>query len=701
MPKRIIIVGLILLTIFSPLANLVGMTSQPITVHAEEPPKAKPADCEGSFDKWTAMCLVLSITASVTYFIFENISSPLLTLGGYFMDTSIGLSLESLDANIGGPNPAILEGWKMARDISNMFFIFILLFIALKTVLGLSGDTKSAIVRVVLAAILINFSLTATRLVADAGNATALIFLNMTKTDLKKQQHPTLSSRIVTDMQILSMTGLDTGTPSSDNREIKDIVEQFAGGPPRGWWSRTFTDSGYFNVLTLKNFIIHMIGLNIFILMAAVILSAGAILFLIRTVVIIILGVLSPFAFITWAYKGSLPDWWLPRLLKEVFFAPVFFIMMLVSLGVISSIPVQASSGIVSQVMFYFTACYLLILCITMASKMGATGGGKVASFATGALAGAGLSTAHFLKRQSAGRTLGALGNVAKNSNSATARRLGGFVTKTTGYDDLEKSRKARVAEQVAHHKNLGEIDKGALEKDKFKAEQEAKTQFGKLGASGYQSAKAQNVVDKEIARRKSAGITAMTTAEIATMHTAEKAKLSHLSSEEAVTSQAHFDTKTKHENEAKERQEKFRNLNRPYVAPAGANFIQSAAGSVTRFGTRSTTYAALNEMGKQAETNRKTLEKYKSVEARITKVKVKMDETREAIRVEEAGITGASDPAKVRAEINRLKDKLDALESEETTLTATLASLDYNKAGASAKAAATPAPGGGGGGTP
>src|SRR3990167_8825311 len=53
--------------------------------------------------------------------------------------------------------PAINAGWRTIRDVANMGFIFILLYAAIKTILGMGSETKKLVVSVIIVAILINF----------------------------------------------------------------------------------------------------------------------------------------------------------------------------------------------------------------------------------------------------------------------------------------------------------------------------------------------------------------------------------------------------------------------------------------------------------------------------------------------------------------------------------------------------------------
>jgi|GEM_PF-4037544 len=69
------------------------------------------------------------------------------------------------------------KGWVICRDIANTFFIFILLYIAISTILfAEKTSTKQLMVTLIITALMINFSLYITRFVIDTGNVIALEF---------------------------------------------------------------------------------------------------------------------------------------------------------------------------------------------------------------------------------------------------------------------------------------------------------------------------------------------------------------------------------------------------------------------------------------------------------------------------------------------------------------------------------------------
>ena len=63
------------------------------------------------------------------------------------------------------------KGWGAVRDVANIFFILMLLYVAIKTVLSLNvTDNKRLVGVIIIVALLINFSLFTTKVVIDASN---------------------------------------------------------------------------------------------------------------------------------------------------------------------------------------------------------------------------------------------------------------------------------------------------------------------------------------------------------------------------------------------------------------------------------------------------------------------------------------------------------------------------------------------------
>ena len=103
------------------------------------------------------------------FFIFYSINSA----------TYSGVPIEIEDTN--EFTSFVDEGWKVVRDISNILFIFGLLYVAIALVLRVNignANPKKILIYVILMAILINFSLFFSRIIVDAGNILARTLYN-------------------------------------------------------------------------------------------------------------------------------------------------------------------------------------------------------------------------------------------------------------------------------------------------------------------------------------------------------------------------------------------------------------------------------------------------------------------------------------------------------------------------------------------
>ena len=75
--------------------------------------------------------------------------------------------------------PPVVIGWKMVRDLANMFFIVILIVASYGTILGRKDlHVRDVIPKVLLAAVLVNFSKTIVALLIDASQVVMLTFVN-------------------------------------------------------------------------------------------------------------------------------------------------------------------------------------------------------------------------------------------------------------------------------------------------------------------------------------------------------------------------------------------------------------------------------------------------------------------------------------------------------------------------------------------
>jgi hypothetical protein len=221
------------------------------------------------------------------------ICATFLSMCGFVLDYSVKWTIGGFGA-IAGDVGMVNIGWVIFRDLSNIVFIFLVLWIAISTVLGLSHDAPmGSILRIAIAAILVNFSLFVTKAVIDVSNIVALHFYNLITAN---------------------------GTQSFSGVFMKGMYLSTLYDPRSLDWANAELQS--------KIMIVFVFG-SIAMLIAGWSFLAASVMFLIRSLYLIILMIFSPFAFIAWVIPGMghlTHDWW-NKLFKQAFFAPIFLII--------------------------------------------------------------------------------------------------------------------------------------------------------------------------------------------------------------------------------------------------------------------------------------------------------------------------------------------------------------------------------------
>lgn len=318
-----------------------------------------------------------------------------------------------------GTSEGMLVAWGVMRDIANIGLLFAFVLIGIMLILnverfgGSASAAKKAIPRLIIFAVLLNFSLFAAQAVIDVANAFGSTF-----TGLAGQQEECLTQ--ATTQQGGGQSLEDCAT----NVGISGRIMQISGlsgiwGDGRGEDGlqtafSNFTDQPY-------SYAVSLIMLSIFVLVSALVLLAGAIMLIIRVVVLSFLMITSPIGFAGMVIPGLgkvAKDWW-QTLIKQSFFAPVYLLLIFVSLKMTENLmggeaslanAVIANAGTpvagnVQVVMVYLIVIGFMVGSLIMANKMGAMGASVATSFA-------------------AKMTVGSAGFVGRRTFGAASRRV-------------------------------------------------------------------------------------------------------------------------------------------------------------------------------------------------------------------------------------------------------------------------------------
>ena len=262
-----------------------------------------------------ALSAVKGFAAATGYIILTG-TSAVLGLAGHFFDAAIKYAIT--DPGI-GMNTIIKDGWVLSRDVANLFFIFILLYISIATILQLSGyGIKDLLVKVVIIALLVNFSLVITNFIVDASNVLAVEFYNKLDSITDSDGSP---------------VGLSAAVVSGINPQTLFKASPLFGKKMNDGTTEKLDKEG-----TLMQIIIITFMGSALLLVAAFVLFAAGIMFVIRTVVLWILMILAPLAFVAMALpitKKYASDWW-SKLFSQAFFAPAYMFLFYFTVKIIT-----------------------------------------------------------------------------------------------------------------------------------------------------------------------------------------------------------------------------------------------------------------------------------------------------------------------------------------------------------------------------
>jgi hypothetical protein len=332
-------------------------------------------------------CALRNLVATLSTSVLEIIS--LLTrLGGSVLNSVIFNTVVNVSKNY-EKLTAINETWKVIRDVSNMAFIFVLLYAAIQTILGIGQNTQRLIVRIVAVAILINFSLFFTKVVIDISNVLTLTFYDA----------------IVPGAAAKGLAGIGLSDAFMQNLNLQSL------------FSTPGTTITFGKILTTG-----VMG-SVMLLIAAFVFFAIALMFIIRYVVLIMVLILSPLAFIAFIlpqaekYKGQ----WLDALIGQAFFAPIYMMLTWITIKILAGIMtanVFNASGTLAQVStadtgfigtfinFVIIIAFLIFSLVVAKDFAGKTPGGigKLTGWAMGAAGSATLGIAGRVGRGTIGR---------------------------------------------------------------------------------------------------------------------------------------------------------------------------------------------------------------------------------------------------------------------------------------------------------
>ena len=412
-----------------------------------------------------------------------TLTAWLLGVAGLIFNFLLDYTIVEFASKVYAPIQGGIEtGWQAFRDIANIVIIGMFTFVAISMILGVeSFGSRKLVARVLIIAILINFSLLFTKLIIDSSHFIAFEF------------HKAALGQVA--------SGSGTSIPgSSDSGGLtgfttKGIAGQFIQLTGlSGIWdtattlvqSSNSTQSGW---LTLA----HALAGATLLLAAALVLLYGAFILVARAVTLIFLLTTSSLAFASYLIpkiasgKYGWDAWW-QSLINNAIFAPLLMVFLWMSLTVgnqlvrggytLGKFFDKPTDSVGLEIIFgYLLVVGLLFASIRVANTFASEAAKKFAGLTTGGTLGLGA----LIGRRTLG--LGALAALSSGITNRIPTAVGGRVLESglqkaaTGSFDVRKIPGLASATQLAGI-NLGKAQEGGIvkainERDKRLAQSE------------------------------------------------------------------------------------------------------------------------------------------------------------------------------------------------------------------------------------
>jgi len=374
----------------------------------------------------------------ISYALFDQLPSAILWGVAYFFNVLISITLTSTLFT----SPFISTAWGVVRDLSNIFFILILLYAAIQLILDIGGsDAKKIIARVIIVALLINFSMFFTEVVIDSSNILALIFYNKMQVDTKNADGSVRAYASVSGERDVSGAMVNSFDPtrllSKDFFEHAGVISNpgqplVAGPVPVSMVIFIFVIAGA--LMLFASYAFFIAGLS----------------FLGRLIELFMLIVFSPFAFMSFSvpFLSDVEDigWkkWSRRLIESSFMAPIFmffmyFLFLLIGAKMFDSLTSQSNPSTIVRILGIVIPALLILVLLMKAAKYAKKGSGqfgemviKGTEIAMGATAGLALGGAAVVGQATIGQASSRLANSEWAKRREAEGRIGGALFRRT-----------------------------------------------------------------------------------------------------------------------------------------------------------------------------------------------------------------------------------------------------------------------------
>lgn len=239
-----------------------------------------------------------------------------------------------------GNKKVLNEAWGFVRDFVNLFYILILIFLAIANILRIGKySDKKLFISVLFSALLVNFSMALTWVVIDASNIAMVFFMEQTK-------------------------NASIGAQTMGSVGMEHVYEGYSNFKSVSWGMT----NQFFEIIVY--------------LIMAIMVFFLAVNLIIRMVAFWVLLILSPLAFFSLALPGGalggMFSNWSKKLFNYAFYGPVLVFFLYLAMHLLNALKASnfdVGDNIASMVIPYVVTIYLLFYGHDLASSMGKAAG--------------------------------------------------------------------------------------------------------------------------------------------------------------------------------------------------------------------------------------------------------------------------------------------------------------------------------------
>lgn len=356
----VLLVSGIFLSLSSPLTASALEGSETGEISTENTPPTNQSEADSGKQ------VVFDTAGQFIYNSLTSIGALFASLGGKLLNISLSYFVFDMKGTIDyfGITSVIEDTWSLIRDLFNLLFIFGLIFIGFSIILEVNDSkAKSTLGTLIVAALLINFSLYASQIVVDFGNV-------MSGELSKKFEGASPANSTAFGMQMRDISS--SFIAATDLTNLGSTTIQKANELAKGRVDLPNSKLGIGHALAIGLLIALML------IMIGFVLAAGAVIMFTRFLYLIFLMMFSPVMFLGAVlpkFQKVSSDWW-NALLKQTFIGPVYLFMLLVSLRALEGLEAKQTGelGVTAFLLSVLLVCAFAWAALMAAQKFGAYG---------------------------------------------------------------------------------------------------------------------------------------------------------------------------------------------------------------------------------------------------------------------------------------------------------------------------------------